>query len=84
MPLLKYRCTSCQAVFDTLVSAARMDEVRCEQCGEAVERAYEGQCLFGMAGSSAGRSQGCSGQCAGCAGCGSSGHSSGCQCGGCH
>lgn len=82
MPLLKYRCKECDTVFDTLVSTARMDSVRCERCGGEVSRAYEGACLFGMAGSSAGRGGGCSGDCGSCGGCGESG--GGCQCGACH
>ena len=83
MPLLKFRCKACGAVFDTLVSVSKMDEVRCESCSSAVERAYEGACLFGMSGSSAGRGAACSGNCDGCSGCGSH-HGSGCQCGSCH
>lgn len=84
MPLLKYRCNACGAVFDTLVSVSRMDDVKCEQCGGEVSRAYEGACLFGMSGSSAGRSGGCSGNCGSCGGCGGKGHAGGCQCGACH
>lgn len=73
MPLLKFRCKACGAVFDTLVPLSRMDDVRCEQCGETVERAYEGTCLFGMAGSSAGRGGSCAGDCGSCGGqCGAS------------
>ncbi|MDR0896776.1 MAG: TIM barrel protein [Oscillospiraceae bacterium] len=85
MPLLKYRCTACGAVFDTLVSLSKTDQVRCEACGGAVERAYQGACLFGMAGSAAGRGAGCSGNCASCAGCGGAHqHAGGCACGACH
>ncbi|MDR1599204.1 MAG: zinc ribbon domain-containing protein [Oscillospiraceae bacterium] len=72
MPLLKFRCGDCGAVFDELVGASRLgrlDEVRCPGCGGVTERAYEGRCLFGMAGSDAGRG-GCGGDCGGCAGCG--------------
>ncbi|MDR1263530.1 MAG: zinc ribbon domain-containing protein [Oscillospiraceae bacterium] len=72
MPLLKFRCGKCEAVFDELVSASRLDRltaVKCPKCGGDTERAYEGRCLFGMAGSDAGRG-GCDGSCAGCAGCG--------------
>lgn len=84
MPLLKYRCKSCDKVFDTLVSVPKMDQVVCETCGKAVVRAYEGACLFGMSGSSAGRGSACSGDCSGCNGCGSHQHASGCQCSACH
>lgn len=84
MPLLKYRCKTCGAVFDALVTLSRMDDVHCEKCGGEVSRAYEGACLFGMAGSSAGRGAGCSGDCSSCAGCGHDSHSAGCQCGACH
>ncbi len=83
MPLLKFRCAACDAVFDALIPASQIESVRCERCGGEVRRAYEGACLFGMQGSSAGRGAACSGDCGGCSGCGSSGHSSGCQCG-CH
>lgn len=83
MPLLKYRCKACDTVFDALVSHARMQEVCCETCGGEVSRAYEGACLFGMAGSSAGRGNACAGDCGGCGGCGGHHHSGGCQCG-CH
>lgn len=76
MPLLKYRCKDCGAVFDALVSYSRADDVTCERCGHPVERAYEGACLFGMAGSSAGRGAACSGDCGGCSGCGGA-HASG-------
>lgn len=68
MPLLKYRCESCDQVFEALVSPAKADDVRCETCGSAVQRAYVGKCLFGMSGSSAGRDCGCSGDCGGCGG----------------
>lgn len=82
MPLLKFKCKDCDTVFDTLVSASKMDAVRCEACGGEVARAYQGACLFGMAGSSAGRGA-CAGNCGSCAtGCAS--HSGGCSCGGCH
>ncbi|MDR0396226.1 MAG: zinc ribbon domain-containing protein [Oscillospiraceae bacterium] len=71
MPLLKFRCGDCGAVFDELVSASKLDSVKCPECAGASERAYEGRCLFGMAGSSAGRGGcGCGGDCGGCAGCG--------------
>ncbi|MCL1795416.1 MAG: zinc ribbon domain-containing protein [Clostridia bacterium] len=73
MPLLKYKCEACQKTFDTLVSVAKMDSVRCE-CGGETGRVYEGKCLFGMPGSSAGRDTGCSGQCGGCGGCSSHAH----------
>jgi len=83
MPLLKFRCQSCGALFDTLVSLSRRNDVCCEDCGAAtVTRAYEGPCLFGMTGSSAGRGAACSGDCGGCSGCSS--HAGACQCGGCH
>lgn len=78
MPLLKFRCTACGAVFDTLISAARIAEVRCEACGDAVERAYEGACLFGMVGASTDRGQTCDRSCA------ASPHGGGCGCGHCH
>lgn len=85
MPLLKFRCKSCGSLFDTLVSASKIDEVRCEECGAEVARAYEGKCLFGMSGSSAGRGSACSGDCSGCSGCGGhASHGGGCQCGACH
>lgn len=84
MPLLKYRCKACGAVFDALISLSQMDDVQCEACQGEVERAYEGACLFGMAGSSAGRGASCSGDCSGCSGCSGSGHGSGCHCGACH
>lgn len=83
MPLLKYRCKACDTVFDTLVSVAKMQDVRCESCGAEAERAYEGACLFGMAGSMAGRGGSCSGDCGSCGGCGGH-HGSSCQCGNCH
>lgn len=82
MPLLKYRCKECGHVFDALVSVSRRNDVRCEQCEGEVERAYEGACLFGMAGSSAGRGKACDGDCGSCGGCGGQ-HGAGCQCG-CH
>lgn len=81
MPLLKYRCNQCDTVFDTLVSHARMHEVRCEACGGEVARAYEGACLFGMAGSDAGRGGECSENCGCGGGCGGHHHGGGCQCG---
>lgn len=84
MPLLKFRCNECGKVFDTLVSVSRMGEVRCEDCDAEVTRAYEGACLFGMAGSSAGRGGACSGNCDGCDGCGGHAHGGGCSCGACH
>lgn len=84
MPLLKFRCKACNTVFDTLVPASRMDQVRCEHCAGEVERAYEGACLFGMAGSSAGRGSACAGDCSSCSGCGGAHHAGGCQCGSCH
>jgi putative FmdB family regulatory protein len=84
MPLLKYRCAQCGAVFDALVSLSKADQVRCEACGGPVQRAYQGACLFGMTGSSAGRGAGCSGHCESCAGCGGAHqHAGGCQCGAC-
>lgn len=83
MPLLKYRCKACGAVFDALVPLSRVDAVKCEQCAGEVERAYEGACLFGMSGSSAGRGGACAGDCGSCSGCGSASHGSGCSCGGC-
>ena len=85
MPLLKFRCESCGTLFDALIPLSRLDDVCCEQCGiRSVTRAYEGPCLFGMIGSSAGRGTGCSGDCSGCAGCGGSSHGGGCQCGARH
>ncbi|GHU72793.1 hypothetical protein AGMMS49992_09510 [Clostridia bacterium] len=69
MPLLKFRCNECRSVFDELVSASRMMDVKCPECGGETERAYEGKCLFGMAGSDAGRGGSCGGDCTGCAGC---------------
>lgn len=69
MPLLKFRCKSCGIVFDQLVFSSAMDAVRCETCGEPVERAYEGACLFGNPASSAGRKAGCD-NCSGSCGCG--------------
>lgn len=83
MPLLKFRCKDCGTVFDTLISTDKMHEVRCEDCQGEVVRAYEGACLFGMSGSSAGRGGSCAGNCGDCSGgCGGS-HGSGCQCGAC-
>lgn len=83
MPLLKYRCKACGEVFDALVSVSRMNEITCERCGGEVVRAYEGACLFGMSGSSAGRGGACSGDCGGCGGCGDKSHGGGCSCGAC-
>lgn len=71
MPLLKFKCKECNKVFETLISLSSVDTVRCE-CGGTVERAYEGRCLFGAPGQSAGRGSSCSGNCGGCSGC--SGH----------
>ncbi|MCL1965259.1 MAG: hypothetical protein FWF69_09405 [Firmicutes bacterium] len=83
MPLLQYRCRVCNALFDTLISVSQMHTVRCERCNGEAERAYEGACLFGMAGSSAGRGASCTGDCGSCGGC-ESRHGSGCDCGACH
>jgi len=73
MPLLKYKCKVCRKTFETLVPVSKMDAVRCE-CGGEAGRAYEGKCLFGSSGSSAGRGAGCSGKCGGCGGCSSHAH----------
>ncbi len=81
MPLLKYRCKACGALFDALVSYQDAGSVTCEACAGPVERAYEGACLFGMSGSSAGRGAGCAGDCGNCGGCGTHTHGAGCQCG---
>lgn len=82
MPLLKFRCKACGAVFDSLVAHGKMDEVQCEACGGSVERAYEGACLFGATAASASRSPSCPGSCEGHShGCG---HSGGCSCGAHH
>jgi putative FmdB family regulatory protein len=35
VPLYEYRCDDCTAVFETLASAARADEARCDHCGGA-------------------------------------------------
>jgi len=75
MPLLKFRCTGCGALFEDLVSPSQIDQVTCDLCGEKAERAYEGKCHFGSLGSGGGG--GCSGNCATCSGCGSK-QSSGC------
>ena len=83
MPLLKYRCKACDTLFEALVSVSQMRDVRCERCDGEAERAYEGACLFGMAGSSAGRGASCSGDCGSCGCCGSR-HGDGCGCGACH
>ena len=34
MPIYEFKCTACQVEFETIVaSSARVDEVKCEQCG---------------------------------------------------
>ncbi|MDR1569350.1 MAG: hypothetical protein LBS72_02540 [Oscillospiraceae bacterium] len=69
--MLKFRCKACKRLFEELTSAADMEKVKCPECGaREAERAYEGKCLFGMTGSSAGRSAACAGSCSGCSGCG--------------
>ena len=70
MPLLKFQCAECEAVFEELVLGQNVQSVRCPQCkSAAVERYYQGKCYFGMAGSSAGSA--CAGKdCATCPGCG--------------
>ena len=75
MPLLKFRCKECGALFEELVSPCRVEEMTCDLCGGKAERAYEGKCHFGTLGSGGG---GCSGNCATCSGCSNHNHASGC------
>lgn len=72
MPFLKFRCKTCGKLFDELVSASNIDKVKCPECKQEVERAYEGKCLFGANLSDSGGS----GACGGCSGgnCSSCGH----------
>ena len=72
MPRLKYRCPECGKRVEELVGFSHTQDVRCPECGAQAQRAYEGKCLFGMAGSHAGTvsaTSGCSGNCSGCSGC---------------
>ncbi|HMM30441.1 MAG TPA: zinc ribbon domain-containing protein [Clostridia bacterium] len=62
MALLKFKCKVCAKVFDELTPLAKINEVRCPDCGGETERAYEGKC----AGSP---KEGCSGSCSCCSGC---------------
>ena len=67
MPMLDYRCRDCGRKFEELVFSHNRDKVRCPACGSgALDRVYEGKCLFG---SPKGGGQACSGKCSGCAGC---------------
>ena len=66
MPLYEYKCPNCGNKFEKLLSISKRDDVKCDKCGSAVERVYNGKCSFGA---NACGKDGCSGNCAHCAGC---------------
>lgn len=68
MPIYEYKCPVCGHKFEVLTSISKRDEVKCEKCGAAVSRVYQGKCAFGAG--VGGGSGSCGGNCAGCAGCG--------------
>ena len=66
MPIYEYKCPKCGAKFEKLISMSQRDNVKCEKCGNEVDRVYNGRCAFGA---NAVGKDGCSGNCASCPGC---------------
>ena len=64
MPILKYKCTDCDSVFEELVLNTN-ETVVCSNCKSTkLVRHYQGKCY-----SSPAKDGSCSGNCSGCSGC---------------
>lgn len=64
MPLLKYKCNNCDAVFEELIFGE--EEILCPKCKSKASRHYQGKCYFGTGAGSSGCSKS---SCSGCSGC---------------
>ena len=64
MPLLKYKCSKCETVFEELVFGD--GAIKCPACGNKASRHYQGKCYFGHSSKGSGCAKT---SCAGCSGC---------------